>query len=94
MKLSRAIKPISYFKAHAAEIIRDLSEKGDAMIITQNGEARAVVQDIRQYEETRESLAMLKILAMSRKSLEKGDARPAADVLDDFEKSMQEDIEG
>jgi len=91
MKLSRAIKPISYFKAHAAEIIKELSDKGESMIITQNGEAKAVVQDIRVYEETQESLALLKLLARSRKSIENGRFRPADDVLDDLEKAIEKD---
>ena len=92
MKLGRATKPISYFKTHAAEIIRDLSEKNETIVITQNGEAKAVVQDIRKYEETQESLALLKLLAMSRKSMEQGKLRPADDVLNDLEKSIREDI--
>ena len=80
MKLSVSIKPISYFKAHAAEIIRRISENQESMVITQNGEAKAVIQDIRKYEQTQESLALLKILAQSRKSLNKGDVRLAAGV--------------
>lgn len=77
MKLSNAVKPISYFKAHASEIIRQISEKREALVITQNGEAKAVVQDIRQYEEIQESLALLKILALSSQSVKKGKTRPA-----------------
>ena len=92
MKLSVAIKPISYFKAHAAEIIRKLSENQETMIITQNGEAKAIVQDIRKYEETQESLALLKILAQSRKNIEQGKFRPARDVLGDLKKKIKEDF--
>jgi prevent-host-death family protein len=77
MKLSSAVKPISYFKAHASEIIRQISGKQKTMVITQNGEAKAVVQDIRQYEETQESLALLKILALSSQSMNEGKTRPA-----------------
>lgn len=76
MKLSSNVKPISYFKAHASEIIRQITGKHKTMIITQNGEAKAVVQDIHLYEETQESLAMLKILAMSGQSLRGGKTRP------------------
>lgn len=76
MKLSSAVKPISYFKAHASEIIRQISRKRETLVITQNGEAKAVVQDIRQYEETQESLAMLKILALSSQSMTEGKTRP------------------
>ncbi len=92
MKLSRAVKPISFFKAHAAEIIRELAENGESMVITQNGEARAVVQDIRTYEETQESLAMLKLIAQSRRSMERGELKPATEVLADLEKKIDEDF--
>ena len=76
MKLSKAVKPISYLKAHAAELIRDAAHTGGAVVITQNGEATAVLQDLRSYEETQESLAMLKILAQSRHSAEAGHVKP------------------
>ena len=92
MKLSMAIKPISYFKAHAAEIIRNLSENQETMIITQNREAKAIVQDIRKYEETQESLALLRILAKSRKNIEQGKFRPASDVLGDLKRKIKEDF--
>lgn len=72
MNLSERIKPISYLKAHAAKIIRDLSSQPGTMVITQNGQAKAVVQDIGTYEQTQESLAMLKLLAQSQRSVEAG----------------------
>jgi len=68
MKLSESVKPISYLKAHASEILRDLSNNQKTMVITQNGEAKAVLQDIKSYEEMQESLAILKILSLSSKS--------------------------
>jgi prevent-host-death family protein len=73
------VKLISYFKAHASEIIRHITGKHKTMIITQNGEAKAVVQDIHLYEETQESLAMLKILAMSGQSQREGKTRPVGE---------------
>ena len=60
MKYSESIKPISYLKAHAAEIFRELADKQETLIITQNGEAKAIVQDIKAYEELQDSLALLK----------------------------------
>lgn len=59
------IKSISYFKANATEILEKLSEERAPFFITQNGEAKAVIQDITTFEETQESLALLKILATS-----------------------------
>ena len=81
MKLSSVVRPISYFKAHASEIIRQISAKRETLVITQNGEAKAVVQDIRQYEETQESLVLLKILALSTKGMKEGKTRPAKESL-------------
>ena len=72
MKLSHRIKPISYLKAHAAEIVRDLGKKGPSLVITQNGEAKAVLQDIHSYEQTQETLALLKILSLGQKQIEQG----------------------
>lgn len=79
MNLANSIKPISFVKAHTAEIIRDLAESRQPVIITQNGEAKAVLQDIRDYENTQETLALLKILALGRKDLEQGKVKPATE---------------
>ena len=81
MKLANKIKPISYLKAHAADVIRDLSEQREPLIITQNGEAKMVLQDIESYEETQETLALLKILALGNQQVEKGEVTPASTVL-------------
>jgi len=69
MKTSEAVKPISYLKAHASEIIRDIINTNKTLVITQNGEAKAILQDIKKYEQIQDSLALLKILALSSKSL-------------------------
>lgn len=68
MKLSERVRPISYLKAHAAKIIRELSERHGTVVITQNGQARAVVQDIDTYEQIQGSLAPLKLLSQSQRS--------------------------
>jgi prevent-host-death family protein len=71
MKPSTQIKPISYLKAHTAEVIRKLDEQREALIITQNGEAKAVMQDVQSYEQTQE------ILALGTRQIEAGDVQPA-----------------
>lgn len=80
MRYSTQVKPISYLKANAAEVLLQLTEQREAMIITQNGEARAVIQDVASYEETQETLALLKILALGNREIEAGKTRPLADV--------------
>jgi prevent-host-death family protein len=72
MKLSSQIRPISYLKAHAAEIVRNLAERQEPMIITQNGEAKVVIQDIESYEQTQHTMAFLKILALGMRQVEEG----------------------
>lgn len=77
MKYSDQVKPISYLKSHAADIVRELSEQRQPLIITQNGEAKMVVQDIETYEQTQETLALLKILALGNRQVEQGRLAPA-----------------
>ncbi len=91
MKLSESVIPISYFKAHASEIVRQISGKQKTMIITQNGEAKAIVQDIHLYEQTQESLAMLKILAQSSQSLREGKTRSVKDSFEVLRNRIKED---
>jgi prevent-host-death family protein len=81
MKLSSQIKPISYLKAHAAEIVRSLVDKREPLIITQNGEAKVVIQDIESYEQTQETMALLKILALGVRQIEEGRVLSAADAI-------------
>ncbi len=81
MKLSTRIKPISYLKAHAAEIVRNMGKEREPMIITQNGEAKLVLQDIESYEQTQETMALLKILALGCRQIEEGKTQPATAVI-------------
>ncbi len=81
MKLSSQIKPISYLKAHAAEIVRNMGEQGAPLVITQNGEAKVVLQDIESYEQTQETMALLKILALGNRQVDAGNVVPAATVV-------------
>jgi prevent-host-death family protein len=81
MKLSSQIKPISYLKAHAAEIIRSLGEKREPLVITQNGEAKVVIQDIESYEQTQETMALLKILALGSRQVEERKVESASHVV-------------
>lgn len=72
MKLNKSVKPISYLKSHIAKALRDVSESPRTMVITQHGEAKAVLLDIASYEQTQESLALLKMLSQSSKSIQAG----------------------
>ncbi|HUG98727.1 MAG TPA: type II toxin-antitoxin system Phd/YefM family antitoxin [Gammaproteobacteria bacterium] len=82
MRYSSQVKPISYLKANAAEVLARLSEQREPLVITQNGEAKAVLQDVASYEETQETLALLKILALGNQDREAGRVTPVADVVE------------
>ena len=81
MRYSSQVKPISYLKANAAEILTQLAEQREPLLITQNGEAKAVLQDLASYEETQETLALLKILALGNQDVTAGKVKPVADVV-------------
>ncbi len=70
MHLSQDIKPISYLKAKTAEVINSVNENQRTIIITQNGEAKAVVQDIKSYENLQNSLNLLKLIVQSENDIE------------------------
>ena len=82
MRFSAQVRPISYLKANAAEVLLDLSARREPMVITQNGEAKAVLQDVASYEETQEMLALLKLLALGNQDIEAGRTKPAREVID------------
>jgi prevent-host-death family protein len=80
VRYSTQIRPISYLKANAAEVLQVLEEQRKPMIITQNGEAKAVIQDVASYEEIQETLALLKILALGNLQVERGEITPIGAV--------------
>ncbi len=81
MRYSTQIKPISYLKANAAEVLKELTDQRQPMVITQNGEAKAVIQDVASYEQTQETLALLKILALGNQQIAQGRVKPLSDVV-------------
>ena len=86
MNLSQDIKPISYLKSKTADVINTVSENKRAMIITQNGEAKVIVQDIKSYENLQNSLALLKLIIHSERQIREGKVTEQEDVFDKMEK--------
>lgn len=80
MRYSAQVKPISYLRANAANVLTRLAEKREPVIITQNGEAKAVLQDVASFEETQETLALVKI-ALGNQDVAAGKIKPVADVV-------------
>jgi len=89
MGLKEAIKPITYMKTNAADILALVSESQRPVIITHNGEGKMVIQDIESYQAMRRALAFLKLVAMGRQSVEGGRLRPARRAFDAIEARMK-----
>lgn len=81
MRYSSQVKPITYLKANAAEVLTHLTEHRKPLVITHNGEAKAILQDIASFEETQETLALLKILALGNQDVAAGKVKPVAEVV-------------
>ena len=90
MKLSQAVKSISYLKQHTADAIKEVNENSSSMVITQNGEAKAVLVDIVEYEQAQESFALLKILAQSKESYQQGRHKTARKAFTDVRKQLKD----
>jgi len=86
MKLSSQIKPISYLKSHAAEIVKNLTESREPLVITQNGEAKLVVMDVKSFEEQEETMALLKLLALGNRQIELGQFQEMEDVFAELDR--------
>lgn len=80
MNFTNQIKPISYLKANAAEVLETLALSREPLVITQNGEAKAVLQDVASYNEMQEALALLKVLALGNREVDEGKVVSADDV--------------
>lgn len=89
MKYSSQIKPISYLKSHTAEIVRDITESRKPLVITQNGEAKLVVIDIKSFEESEETLALLKILALANREIKQEKFRNIDEVFAELDNTDQ-----
>lgn len=88
MNLSENIKPISYLKAKTADVISDVTSNQQTVIITQNGEAKVVIQDIKHYESLQNSLSMLKLIVQSEDEIKKGKTIEQKEMFDNLEKKL------
>jgi prevent-host-death family protein len=88
LNLKEDIKPISYIKTNAADMMRYVNDVKNPIVITQNGEAKAVLVDIESYQNIKDAFNLMKILQLSEKEIEKGHFRTAESVFNDIEKTL------
>jgi len=91
MSLAEQIRPITYLKSSAAELVKEFATNPEPVIITQNGEAKMVVMDIVEYEKQQETMALLKLLALGKKEFKAGKFSDAEAFLEDMEMEIEKD---
>jgi prevent-host-death family protein len=90
MNYSRDIKPVTYLKAKAADLLRQINETRQPVIITQNGEARAVLQDPQSYENMRNAIGLLKLISKSEEQFRNGKYKSQEEVFANVEKMIRQ----
>ena len=89
MQLSKQVQSVSYLKANAAQIMRTMANDHKPMVITQNGKATAVLQDLASFEQSQEMTALLKILALGNLQIEAGRVTPVRQAFAQVRQSRQ-----
>jgi len=89
MQIVNDIKPVTYLKNRAADVLKHINETHRPMIITQNGEAKAVIQDPKSYEDMRNAISLLKLLSFAEEDIKNGNIHSEEDVFDSVEELLK-----
>jgi prevent-host-death family protein len=92
MNITTDIKPITYLKANAADLLKQINETHRPIIITQNGEPRAVLQDPQSYENMRNAIGLFKLISQGEEDLRNGRAQSQEDMFKNIEKALKEKL--
>jgi prevent-host-death family protein len=90
INLKNDIKPISYIKTNAAEMMKYVNERKNPIVITQNGEARAVLVDIETYQEIQDAFALMSLIKIAERDIQNGNVEPAKEVFSELRKEIAE----
>ena len=88
MNISSDIKPISFLKSHAADILKQINDTHRPIVITQNGEPRAVLQDPESYDNMRKAIGLLKLISQGEEDIKQGNTKTQDRVFKDIEKML------
>ena len=92
MNITEDIKPVTYLKSRAADLLNQINETHRPIIITQNGEPRAVLQDPKSYENMRNAIGLLKLISLGEADVRDGNMKAQNDVFGDLERSLKEKL--
>ena len=91
MKISTDIKPITYLKSHSADMLKQVNETHRPIVITQNGEPKAVLQDTESYENMRNAIGMLKLISQGEDDIRNGNTTSQDEVFSELEALLDSD---
>ena len=90
MRYSRQLKPVGFVKENASTLADALDETGDPAVLTDGGEAKAVLMSVREYGRTQDTLALLGIVALAEKDIREGRTIPADDAFEEVKRNLRE----
>ena len=93
MNITKDIKSVTYLKSRAADILKQINNTHRPVIITQNGEPRAILQDPQSYEHMRNAIGLLKLISQGEKGIKSGKVKTQSEVFDNIEKKLKEKID-
>ena len=89
MNITQDIKPVTYLKSRAADLLKQINETQRPVIITQNGEPKAVLQDPKSYENMRNAIGILKLISLGEEDIRAGRVKSQEEVFDLLEKMLE-----
>jgi prevent-host-death family protein len=90
MNISKDIKPITYLKSRAADLLKQINQSHRPVVITQNGEPKAILQDFESYQSMRNAIGILKLISQGEKDIKNGKSKPQKEVFADIENILKE----
>ncbi len=89
MNISKDIKPITYLKSRAADLLKQINETHRPVVITQNGEPKAVLQDPESYENMRNAISILKLISQGEEDIKGGKSKLQEEMFADIENILK-----
>ena len=93
MNISQDIKPVTYLKSRAADLLKQINETHRPVVITQNGEPRAVLQDPESYQNMRNAIGILKLISQGEDEIKGGKSKSQQEVFENIENILKEKME-
>ncbi len=92
MNISQDIRPVTYLKSRAADLLKQINETHRPVIITQNGEPRAILQDPKSYEDMRNAIGMLKLISQAEEEIRDGKLKSQQEVFENIDNILKEKL--